>query len=60
MQYLLAHLTRKAPISTKADDNFDFCTYFQKKTSLDISCESSAKQYTFSGDNSGNSVLPLV
>ena len=34
-------LTLKAPITTKADDNFDF---FQKKTSLDISCESSAKQ----------------
>ena len=39
---LKRNLTLKAPITTKADDNFDF--FFQKKTSLDISCESSAKQ----------------
>ena len=31
------------PITTKADDNFDFFD-FQIRTSLDISCESSAKQ----------------
>ena len=38
-------LTLKAPITTKADDDFDlFLYYFQKKTSPDISCESSAKQ----------------
>ena len=37
------HLTLKAPITTKADDDF-FFFFFQKKTSLDISCESSAKQ----------------
>ena len=37
-------LTLKAPITTKADDNFDFLFYFQMKTSLDISCESSAEQ----------------
>ena len=36
---LKAHL-----ITAKADDNFDFFFYFQKKTSLDISFESSAKQ----------------
>ena len=37
-------LTLKAPITSKADDNFDFLFYFQMKTSLDISSESSAKQ----------------
>ena len=43
-------LTLKAPITTKADDNlfliffFFFNFTFQKKTSLEISCESSAKQ----------------
>ena len=37
-------LTLKVPITTTADDNFDFFFYFQMKTSLDISCESSAKQ----------------
>ena len=37
-------LTVKAPITTKADDNFDLFFYFQMKTSLDISCESSAQQ----------------
>ena len=34
-------LTLKAPITTKADNNFYFF-YFLKKTSLNISCESSA------------------
>ena len=37
-------LTLRVPITTKADDSFHFWFYFQKKTSLDISCESSAKQ----------------
>ena len=41
-------LTIKVPITTKADNNFFFFCfcffYFQKETSLDISCESSAKQ----------------
>ena len=39
-------LTLKAPVTTKADNNFDFFFffYFQMKTSLDISCEASAKQ----------------
>ena len=41
-------LTHKGPITTKAEDDFDlfffYIFYFQKKTSLDISCESSAKQ----------------
>ena len=39
--------TLKAPFTTKADDNFIIIIiiiFFQKKTSLDISCESSAKQ----------------
>ena len=35
--------TLKVQITTAADDNFDFF-YFSEKTSLDISCESSAKQ----------------
>ena len=38
----LLTLTLKAPITTAAVDNFSF--YFSEKTSLDISCESSAKQ----------------
>ena len=38
------YLTLKAPFTTKADDNFDFFFYFQMKTILGISCESSAKQ----------------
>ena len=29
-------LILKAPITTKADDNFEFFFFFQKKTSLDI------------------------
>ena len=38
-------LTLKAPITTAADDNFVlFFFYFSEKTSLDISCESSAWQ----------------
>ena len=40
-------LTHKAPITSKADDNFVLFFlffFFQKKTSLEISCESSAKQ----------------
>ena len=38
-------LTLKAPITTAADDIFEiFFFNFSKKTSLDISCESSAKQ----------------
>ena len=36
-------LTLKAPISTAADDNFDFYFIFQGRE-IDISCESSAKQ----------------
>ena len=43
-KYRWAAFTLKAPITTKSDDNFDFFFYFQMKTSLDISCESSAKQ----------------
>ena len=38
------YLTLKAPFTTKADDNFFFFFFFSEKTSLDISCESSAKQ----------------
>ena len=38
-------LTLKAPITTAADDNFFiYFFYFSEKTSLDISCESSAWQ----------------
>ena len=39
-------LTLKVPITTAADDNFFlfFFFYFSEKTSLDISCESSAWQ----------------
>ena len=38
-------LTLKAPITNAADDNFfKFLFYFSEKTSLDISCESSAWQ----------------
>ena len=36
-------LTLKAPITTAADDILIFFLNFSKKTSLDISCESSAK-----------------
>ena len=38
------HLTFKAPITTAADDTFNFSFFFLKKTSLGILCESSAKQ----------------
>ena len=39
-------LTLKVPITTAADDNFFYFIffYFSEKTSLDISCESSAWQ----------------
>ena len=38
-------LTIKVPITTAADDNFCyFFFYWSEKTSLDISCESAAKQ----------------
>ena len=37
-------LTLNAPITTAADDSFYFFFYFSEKTSLDIPCESSAKQ----------------
>ena len=47
-KHLLNSLTPKAPITTAADDNififFYFLFYFSEKTSLDISCESSAWQ----------------
>ena len=39
-----SELILKAPITTNANDNFDF--FFQMKRSLVISCESSAKQTT--------------
>ena len=41
---LLPGLTLKAPITTAADENFIYFFYFSEKTSLDISCESSAWQ----------------
>ena len=37
-------LILKAPITTAADDNIFYFFYFSEKTSLDISCESSAWQ----------------
>ena len=38
-------LTRKAPITTAADNNFlIYIFYFSEKTSFDILCESSARQ----------------
>ena len=37
-------LPLKVPITTAADDNSLTFFYFSEKTSLDISCESSAKQ----------------
>ena len=37
-------LTLKAPVTTAADDNFFNFFYFTEKTSLVISCESSAWQ----------------
>ena len=37
-------LTLKAPITTAADDILKYFFNFSKKTSLDISCESSAWQ----------------
>ena len=45
-QKLVICLTLKAPVTTAADDNFFyiFFFYFSEKTSLDISCESSAWQ----------------
>ena len=43
IQYL--QTTLKAPVTTAADDNsFIFFFYISEKTSLDISCESSAQQ----------------
>ena len=38
------YLTLKAQVTTAADDNVLLCFYFSEKTSLDISCESSAWQ----------------
>ena len=38
----MVYLTLKAPITTAADNFFYF--YFSEKTSIDISCESSAWQ----------------
>ena len=38
------NLTLKATITTAADDSFFYFFYFSEKTSLDISCESSAMQ----------------
>ena len=41
----VSELILKAPITTAADENFFyFIFYFSEKTSLDISCESSAWQ----------------
>ena len=42
-QAFVQQLILKAPITTAADDNLLFY-FFSEKTSLDISCESSAKQ----------------
>ena len=41
---VISALTLKVPITTAADDNFFFFFYFSEKTSLEISCESSAWQ----------------
>ena len=41
--YLHLYFTLKPPVTTKADENLlFFLFYFSEKTSLDISCESSA------------------
>ena len=45
--FWFSKLTLKAPITTAADDNLFIYFYFSEKTSLEISCESSASRRRF-------------